>query len=721
MDLMTLVCKIVGDSTEFDSTIDKMKGSALGAVTGVGKVLAGATLATTSAMVAFGKSAVDTGMTFDSSMSQVAATMGKTVDEISELRDFAQKMGATTVFSATEAADALNYMALAGYDADKSMQMLPNVLNLAASGSMDLARASDMVTDAESALGLKGEEVTVMIDQMAKTASTTNTSVEQLGDAILTIGGTAQSMHGGTEELAQVLGLLADNGIKGSEAGTHLRNMLMKLSAPSKEGAAWLEQLGVKIFDAEGNMRSFSEVFPELNTAMSSLTEEQRLQALSDIFNARDVASANALLGTTTERWEEVATAIDGAEGAAKKMAETQLDNLQGDITLLKSAFEGLQIAVSDTLTPIAREFVQFGSDALSKLTEGFKSGGIDGAMEVLGNLISDGLTKLVEKLPAILEAGVKLLKALGKGLVDNFPVLVDSAVEVLMMLVEELVKGAPKMLEAAVEIIFALADGLIEALPELIPAIVEVILMIVEKLTDPNMLMKLIQAAFQILSALGQGLLNAIPTLIQHVPTIILNLIEALLRFLPQMIASGGQFIIEFAAGMIGAIPKVLEAVIKLVASIGDGFKKRAKEAIDWGKDLIDNFINGIKSKFAAVGRAFTSLGNTIKSYIHFSEPDVGPLSDFSTYAPDMMKTFADGIKANEGMLRKQIASSFDFGDMIKSPNMEYGLSDGRHTSMGGVVINVYGAEGQSAIEIAEEVERILTDNELRRRASYA
>lgn len=174
---------------------------------------------------------VQTGQTFDSAMAQVAATMGKTVDQLSNetgtvqlewgefsgnLRDYAREMGANTQFSATEAAQALNYMALAGYDTQEAMSMLPNVLNLAAAGGMELATASDMITDAQTALGLSFEETTKMVDQMAVTSQKSNTSVSQLGDAILTIGAYARNVAGGTQELNTVLGALADNGIKGS-------------------------------------------------------------------------------------------------------------------------------------------------------------------------------------------------------------------------------------------------------------------------------------------------------------------------------------------------------------------------------------------------------------------------------------------------------------------------------------------------------------------------
>lgn len=306
-------------------------------------------------IVAGGAAAVKTGISFDEAMSQVAATLGTTTDEIQDLRDFAIEMGSSTSFSATESAEALNYMALAGYDAETSMKMLPTVLNLAAAGNMDLATASDMVTDAQSALGLSTDETIQMVDQMAKTASKTNTSVEQLGEAYLTVGGTARSLKGGTAELSAVLGLLGDNGIKGSEGGTALRNILLSLSAPTGKAAKELKALGVDVFDANGNMRSMEDIIGDLNGALDGMTDAERTKALSTIFNKRDLKAVNALLNTNSERWEEVNSAISDAGGAAEQMAETQLDNLGGSLTILKSALEGAAISISDVLSPIIR------------------------------------------------------------------------------------------------------------------------------------------------------------------------------------------------------------------------------------------------------------------------------------------------------------------------------------------------------------------------------
>lgn len=371
MNVFELVAKLTLDSSEYESGLNNMRSETARKANAMKKGMLAVTGAGVAALGAFAVSSVKTGAEFDKSMSQVAATMGTTVDEIGELRDFAQEMGRTTSFSATQAADALNYMALAGYDAQTSMDMLPTVLDLAAAGNIDLARASDMVTDAQSALGLSLEETKTMVDQMAAASSKSNTSVEQLGDAYLTVGATARGLKGGTQEMATVLGVLADNGIKGAEGGTHLRNAILSLQTPTKDGTEALKQLGMTyddMYDSAGNLRSLPEIFKQMSSAMDGMNQKQRDAIVSGLFNKTDLASINALLGTSADRWDELGEAIGDSADAADRMANTQLDNLAGDITLMKSAFEGLQISLSDKLTPAIRSVVQF----ITKLIENF-------------------------------------------------------------------------------------------------------------------------------------------------------------------------------------------------------------------------------------------------------------------------------------------------------------------------------------------------------------
>ena len=385
------------------SKFGKLAGKGLATVAKVG---AAAIAGAAGGIAVFGTKSIQAGMDFDSSMSQVAATMGTTVDQIGNLRDFAQEMGRTTAFSATQSADALNYMALAGYDAETSMKMLPNVLNLAAAGGIELAQASDMVTDAQSAFGLTTEQTTAMVDQMAKTSSKTNTSVQQLGEGFLKIGATARSLKGGTQELSTMLGVLADNGIKGAEGGTHFRNILLSLQNPTEAGAKALKDLGVSVYDSSGKMRSTIDIVKDMQNGMKGMSDEAKQAMLSGMFNKTDLAAVNALLNTSSDRFDELSASIGDCAGAAQKMADTQLDNLEGDVTLFKSALEGAQIALSDGLNPALRFLTQSGTKGLEKLTKAFEKMNEYVKAAVLGFKSVKGVgTALKEAFSAIADA----------------------------------------------------------------------------------------------------------------------------------------------------------------------------------------------------------------------------------------------------------------------------------------------------------------------------
>ena len=347
---------------------------------------------------------MEVGSSFESSMAQVAATMGKPVSSIQNLSAFAREMGATTSFSATQAADALNYMALAGYDADKSMRVLPNVLSLAAAGNIDLARASDMVTDASSALGLSEQKTTDMVNQMAQAASKSNTSVSQLGDAFLTVGATARGLKGGTVELSTMLGVLADNGYKGAEGGTHLRNILLSLQSPTGDAAAALKQLGVSAYDADGNMRAMPDIIADMQSGLEGMDQASRDAIISGIFNKTDLAAVNALLGTEQDRFNELADSIENCGDAAKQMADTQLDNLEGDTKLLSSAMDELKLSIFENFNTPMRIAAKVATEAVGVITDKVKGLGdiFDGAFdlkEISNALEENGLAGAVSVL----------------------------------------------------------------------------------------------------------------------------------------------------------------------------------------------------------------------------------------------------------------------------------------------------------------------------------
>lgn len=386
----------------------------------------------------FMNDSINVGKNFSTSMSQVGATLGKTVEDLGEnvqtvdtqfgeftgtLREFAQYMGENTVFSANQCAQALNYMALAGYDAKESMEMLPNVLNLAAAGHMDLARASDVVTDVQTAFGISANRTKKMVDEMAKAASTGNTNVEQLGEAFLRVGPLARNLNDGyvkladgstvvadgTQELETAFVAMANAGIKGSEAGTHMRNMIMKLSNPTKEGKEKLDEMGISAFDAAGKMLPLSQIFSNMSEAMRKMTQQERMEAIGELFNARDLASAESLLSAISGDWDNIGSAIQDAAGAAEQMAETQLDNLAGDTTLFNSALEGLQIKISDSVMPVMRKFTQMGTDGIGLLTDAF--GSLSDEAQSFVGIMMWGIGQVSSALPGI----VSILGSIGQ------------------------------------------------------------------------------------------------------------------------------------------------------------------------------------------------------------------------------------------------------------------------------------------------------------------
>ena len=647
--------------------------------------------AVSAGVVAFGKSAIDTGKNFDKSMSQVAATMGKSVDEVSDLRAFAQEMGRTTAFSATDSADALNYMALAGYDAETSMAMLPNVLNLASAGGMELALASDMITDSQSALGLSLDETTQLVDKMAKASSKSNTSVSQLGDAILTVGGTAKKLKGGTTELATVLGILADNGIKGSEGGTALRNIMNSLISPTDDAIAMLDQMGTALYDSEGNMRSLNDVFIDLRNGMSGLaTQEERDQVLTTIFNSRDLKSAEALIANVGDRFNELSTEIDNCSGAADAMAKTQLDNLAGDVTLFQSALEGAKIAVSDHLTPALRDFVNIGSGAMNAIAIAFKASDLETALSRVERLLQPYINKLINKvfdaIPKVVSVAVKLISVLGQSIIKNITKLANSAVQLLKGFAEGITKNAPTaikgfsdmlkkvanwikqngktLISSGMAMIKSIAKGISDNLPDMIDSIKEIVTFIATEISEN--LDDVLDSGLDILKALGQGLIDNLPELVGTALDIVTSLGEYLIDKIPVLKDKAPEIVEALATALGECGEKMVTAADTLISKFADavGLGKKWEEIKTSIKGAVDNILtsfNNIKEVLQPLKDAFDKL----KDKIFGTENDSGLLKK-------TLDLLCDIISETISVIGEIISSLMDFVTWLNSGSKE-------------------------------------------------
>lgn len=621
VNVFELFAKLMMDKSDFDENLVKASKQAenfsekiKNVMAKVGKLTLAGIGATTTAAVGFAKNSISVGQQFDSAMSQVAATMGTTVDNIQNLREFAQKMGSETAFSASQAAEALNFMALAGYDAETSMKMLPNVLNLAAAGGMDLATASDMVTDTQSALGLSLEQTERLVDKMAKASSRTNTSVSQLGEAMLTVGGTAKTLAGGTTELSTVLGLLADNGIKGSEGGTALRNIILALSAPTNTAAKAIKKLSVEVFDGQGNMRNLQSIFADFNKTLSTMSQGDQTKALSDIFNKVDLKSVNALLATNANRWNDVSTAIDEAKNSAGEMANTQLDNLTGNITLFKSALEGAQIAISDKLTPTLNQFVKLGANSLSDLTQKIRTGNTEEMISVLKELIKKVTAEIIKNIPQFVDIGVQLFSAIISSIIENLPLLVDAVGQIFDSLVNALQDQFP-VLEPVFDAIKS-AFTLIASIGESVGAALKSIW--------DNFLVHIVDfyggAFSEFLSGLAKTLddigknktavatLTSIITLIASLTAGIkaYHTVMTIVNAVQQAVAtSGGILNAVWAANPVGIIIAGVVALIAVIVEVITYWDK-----LVWGFDfLCERYQEGLQ----AIGRWFSDLWNGV------------------------------------------------------------------------------------------------------------
>lgn len=388
-----------------------------GSMDSVGKKLtsAGKSLTTkvTLPIVGIGTAAVKTSMDFEAAMDKVASLSGAQGEQFDKLRDKAIEMGAQTMYSATESAEALQYMALAGWDTEDMLDGLEPILKLAGAAGMDLGRASDIVTDGLTAMGLSAKDAAHFADVMAVTMSKSNTDVNQLGEAFKYVAPLAGSLGYSVEDLNLALGLMANAGIKASQGGTSLRRTLLNLSDPTDSVATAMEKLGISMFNPDGSAKSLYDLMVELRESMKGLTEEEKAHYAASIAGATGLSGLLAIVDASDESFNNLADAIYSADGAGMEMYDTMTNNLQGSVTELMSALESLMISMGDLLVPLIKTVVsmlQGWVEHLNSLDETQKQQIIQVALVVasIGPLIT-----IIGKLYTIISTVVKFVQLL--------------------------------------------------------------------------------------------------------------------------------------------------------------------------------------------------------------------------------------------------------------------------------------------------------------------
>lgn len=796
------------------------------------------TTAVTVPVVAGFTAAVKTAGSFDAAMSKVQATSGATAEDMQLLRDKAKEMGESTKFSASESAEALNYMAMAGWKTQDMLDGIAGVMNLAAASGEELGTTSDIVTDALTAFNMSADQAGRFGDILAAAASNANTNVAMMGESFKYVAPVAGSLGYSAEDVAVALGLMANAGIKADMAGTSLRNIFTRMAKPTKESAEAMDRLGLSLYNDEGQMYSFREImdqlrgsFTEINMSIEdydaavallddqlaegTLTQSKYDKALEELnlqaFGAEgaEKARAAAMLGGTRAMagllaitnaseadYEKLTSAIDGSseamakledgsvvplsqalangdkvmetyEGTAAAMAAVMGDNLNGQITILKSQLEALAISIGEILMPYIRQVVsliQAWVDKFNALDEAEKiqimkmaglAAAIGPVVTVIGTLVS-GVGKLVSLSGTITAGAGKLMTTLSAanpvvlGIVAAVTALAGGFVylfktnEDFRASMSETFGNMQTVMAGALETAAPMVDRLKEAfggLAQTFDTIMQACAPLFEFIGTS--VMALVAGIFNMIGPLIQFISGAI-TVIQGVIEAFIAVIEGdnvafgaaletILKGIGEMLLAVINGFIQFVVGVLNTFGANIKNVFMITGNtvktvvanmwnalktaFTNGFnvlKSKAKAGLDslknifsnlktdlkatfdnvvtsmknWGKDMIDGLIKGIKEKIQGVKDAVSGVADTIKGYLHFSVPDEGPLKDFDTYAPDMMKLFAQGITANAGLITRAISGAFNLQPLLSNKSLR--LPDQSTQALASQAINV-------------------------------
>lgn len=437
--------------------------SKIGSITAKGlKVAATAITGTATAMGGIATAAVKVGSDFEAQMSRVQAISGATGEEFEKLRSQAIELGADTAFSATEAAQGMENLAAAGFKTSEIMDAMPGMLNLAAAAGEDLASSADIAASTLRGFGLKARDAAHVADVLAENANRTNSSVSETGEAMKYVAPLARAAGISLEETAAAIGIMANAGIQGSQAGTTLRGALSRLSKPTDVMTQAMDELGVSFYDSEGKMLSLTDQVGMLQDAMEGMTDEQKNNYLVTLYGQEALSGMLALINEGEGSLADLTAAYENCDGAAETAAKTMQDNLKGAIEELSGSAESLGIVFYDSVADGLKDTVKVVNESVDDITEAFTDGGLDKAIKTAGDEFADLASEAADHAPDMVDAAVDFIDAFADGIMRNRGELLDSAEDVATTLAGGLAKLLPSELREPVEdAVEAISDSL--------------------------------------------------------------------------------------------------------------------------------------------------------------------------------------------------------------------------------------------------------------------
>ena len=709
-------------------------------------------LPVTAGVVGLGTAAVKTAADFDSAMSKVAAVSGATGKDLDALRDKAREMGSKTKFSASEAAEAMNYMAMAGWKTEDMLSGIEGVMNLAAASGEDLATTSDIVTDALTAFGLSAKDSGHFADILAAASSNANTNVSMMGETFKYCAPIAGALGFSAEDTAEAIGLMANAGIKGSQAGTALRTIMNNLSGDVKICGSSIGEVTVATTNADGSMRDLSDILADCRTAFSGLSESEKAAAAESLVGKNAMSGFLALMNDGEADINKLSSAIDNCDGCAAGMAETMNDNLAGQLTILKSQLQELAISFGELLMPAIRTIVgwiQKFVDWLNSMDEGTRkvivtialvAAAIGPVLIIVGKVISaiGPIMTIIPKLAGVINAAKGVIAAFNAVCAANPYVLIIAAIVALVAAFIYLWNNCEEFRQFWIDLwesIKEIAVAVWEALKEFFTAAWEAIkttaVTVWNAIKDfftglwegiKNIFTTVVNAISTFLTNAWNAIKNTVTTVFNAIKTFFTTIWNGIKSVITTVVTAISTFLSTAWNGIKTAITTVLNAIKSVVTTVWNGIKTTitnivngiknavttawnniksavsnaanaiknavsnafnamlngiknvcgniygavksgfdkainfvknlASEAFQWGADFIGGIVNGIKSMIGKVGDAVSSVADKIRSFLHFSVPDEGPLTDYEKWMPDFIGGLAKGIEKSRGMI---------------------------------------------------------------------
>ena len=769
-------------------------------------------LPVTAGVVGLGTAAVKTAADFDSAMSKVAAVSGATGKDLDALRDKAREMGSKTKFSASEAAEAMNYMAMAGWKTEDMLSGIEGVMNLAAASGEDLATTSDIVTDALTAFGLSAKDSGHFADILAAASSNANTNVSMMGETFKYCAPIAGALGFSAEDTAEAIGLMANAGIKGSQAGTALRTIMNNLSGDVKICGSSIGEVTVATTNADGSMRELSDILADCRTAFSGLSESEKAAAAESLVGKNAMSGFLALMNAGEADINKLSSAIDNCDGCAAGMAETMNDNLAGQLTILKSQLQELAISFGELLMPAIRTIVgwiQKFVDWLNSMDEGTRkvivtialvAAAIGPVLIIVGKVISaiGTIMTIIPKLAGVINAAKGVIAAFNAVCAANPYVLIIAAIVALVAAFiylwnncEEFRQFWIDLWESIKEIAIAVWEALKEFFTAAWEAIKTTAVTVWNAIKDfftglwegiKNIFTTVVNAISTFLTNAWNAIKNTVTTVFNAIKTFFTTIWNGIKSVITTVVTAISTFLSTAWNGIKTAITTVLNAIKSVVTTVWNGIKTTitnivngiknavttawnniksavsnaanaiknavsnafnamlngiknvcgniygavksgfdkainfvknlASEAFQWGADFIGGIVNGIKSMIGKVGDAVSSVADKIRSFLHFSVPDEGPLTDYEKWMPDFIGGLAKGIEKSRGMIenamngvtsdltitpRVMAASGGYAGAGVSGGNLISGINTALNTALAGggaagdIVIPVY------------------------------